>query len=531
LVGQSPQGEITLEVRLRSSDLREFVRDMGFGPFRDEGGREILRRVFVSVRDRAWREIAPTYWQWGIRETENRIQVSARHTSALVDFQWQGALQVSPDRRALSFEFEGEALKTMEVCRLGLVVLHPVSGMVGGRLTTRDLQALTIATHVLPQRIMDGMPCALTEPFSSLTIETPQWGRLELDLAGDRFELEDQRNWGDDSFKTYCTPLRFGFPRTVQAGTRIRHRVQGRWTPETSAPGRKERKAASTGQFPVVARERELAVEGVSADKHSLEWVQSRVEKVSRVLVYGEGSAPPTAEAVKSWRAVVAKASGRSIPVLAATRGYFVEFNRDAGRWDSADGIAFPLSATVHGVDALTIAENVGTIVDLARTAREVLGVSKIVISPLALHYPSQESATFPQGMVGAWLTAMLIHCSLAQVSSVRLAADVVDALPVRLLQHLEACQEAESLSAEVDVPRGLDLAVVRRKGAKLPQLLIANLTAETLSLSMIGSSIRALKAVDGLTDQAVSVCPERIDVPAFGVVFVEIERVGHWLV
>ena len=37
-------------------------------------------------------------------------------------------------------------------------------------------------------------------------------------FEGDVFETEDQRNWTDASFKTFCTPLRLPFPVEVPAG-------------------------------------------------------------------------------------------------------------------------------------------------------------------------------------------------------------------------------------------------------------------------------------------------------------------------
>jgi hypothetical protein len=42
---------------------------------------------------------------------------------------------------------------------------------------------------------------------------------------GDTFETEDQRNWSDGSFKTYCTPLALPFPVEVTAGTAIRQEI------------------------------------------------------------------------------------------------------------------------------------------------------------------------------------------------------------------------------------------------------------------------------------------------------------------
>ena len=71
----------------------------------------------------------------------------------------------------------------------------------------------------------------MTEPFTELRIEREDLGQLLLSFDGDSFELEDQRNWGDASFKTYCTPLRKGFPRAVRRGTLIAHRVKVRFTP------------------------------------------------------------------------------------------------------------------------------------------------------------------------------------------------------------------------------------------------------------------------------------------------------------
>src|SRR5262249_10169814 len=64
----------------------------------------------------------------------------------------------------------------------------------------------------------------------------PSYDRLELELAdgllarfefeGDLFEMEDQRNWTDASFKTYSTPITLGWPHRAQAGQEIRQRVR-----------------------------------------------------------------------------------------------------------------------------------------------------------------------------------------------------------------------------------------------------------------------------------------------------------------
>ena len=40
-----------------------------------------------------------------------------------------------------------------------------------------------------------------------------------------RARAEDQRNWGDASFKTYCRPLSLPMPYTLQAGEEVRQRI------------------------------------------------------------------------------------------------------------------------------------------------------------------------------------------------------------------------------------------------------------------------------------------------------------------
>jgi hypothetical protein len=50
--------------------------------------------------------------------------------------------------------------------------------------------------------------------------------RARVEFEGDVFETEDQRNWTDASYKTYCTPLGIQFPVTVEAGDTIQQKIQ-----------------------------------------------------------------------------------------------------------------------------------------------------------------------------------------------------------------------------------------------------------------------------------------------------------------
>src|ERR1700722_18528362 len=107
--------------RWSNNSMHELIRSNGFGPFYHDG-LEFLRRIFVTVRDRDWCEVSPTQWNCRVKESERLIDVTARHTSELVDFEWQGTLYCSANGRELHFEIAGRALKNMDVCRVGMVV-------------------------------------------------------------------------------------------------------------------------------------------------------------------------------------------------------------------------------------------------------------------------------------------------------------------------------------------------------------------------------------------------------------------------
>jgi len=46
-----------------------------------------------------------------------------------------------------------------------------------------------------------------------------------LKFSGEVFEMEDQRNWTDASYKTYCTPLDLPFPVSMERGETMAQEV------------------------------------------------------------------------------------------------------------------------------------------------------------------------------------------------------------------------------------------------------------------------------------------------------------------
>lgn len=470
---------------MSAQDVRKLLRRGSIGPIYC-GEREVLRCIFVSVRDRNWREIAPTRWETATDDSGWTATLKARHSGDQIDFEWQGRLEIGDDLRVFRFDFEGRAHRDMEVCRLGMVVLHPVDSIVGAHLTAtgpEGTQRLTVTRDIQPQPIVNGLPCAMTQPFSELMIERVDFGSLSLRLTGDLFELEDQRNWGDASFKTYCTPLRLGFPRSVTAGSTVRQAVEvsfrpGRTARVTSAaklrnswnavgPALKSRPAigrvapahvpSGRGmdsflgwdyiQVPLKPDEPEGLEDWLGAlSEHTqleltlllardtdlttsvVDLLRKYRLRIGRLLLKDAHLALPTAEAVAKIRATLLAGDVDGIPLLAVPRGQFVELNRDVPLDLPVDGIAFPVSSTVHSDDPTTIADNLGAVTDMVGTTLRITEGTQVSIAPLALYFPAVENpSSFPKPLVIPWLAGIVARAASAGIASITLAADVVE--------------------------------------------------------------------------------------------------------
>lgn len=121
-------------------------------------------------------------------------------------------LQLRADGDRFTVTFECQASRTFDTNRTGLVLLHPPH-LAGSPLGIVHGDGSTEHTK-FPRRIRAHQP--------ALDIAALRWSSEGVDLtarfAGDVFEMEDQRNWTDASFKTYSRPLSRPFPYRLEAG-------------------------------------------------------------------------------------------------------------------------------------------------------------------------------------------------------------------------------------------------------------------------------------------------------------------------
>ena len=195
------------------------------------GKHEILRRVYVAVRDHNWDTILPQLSNVQIEHDSDAFHITydVKNKGANVDFFWQGTIAGDADG-TITFSMDGEALSTFRRNRIGFCVLHPM-GCAGipCRIEKVDgaVEESAFPITIAPQLLIDGEIKPVT-PFNnmrSVRYEVTSGVEAEVRFEGEIFEMEDQRNWTDASYKAYGTPLSQPFPVEVAAGTKISQRI------------------------------------------------------------------------------------------------------------------------------------------------------------------------------------------------------------------------------------------------------------------------------------------------------------------
>jgi hypothetical protein len=105
--------------------------------------------------------------------------------------------------------------------RAGFCVLHPIKEC-AGKICTVVHPDKTSETAVFPELISPIQPM---KNISAMEWEPAKGITAKLQFSGDIFEMEDQRNWTDASYKTYCRPLSLPFPFEIKKGKKISQKI------------------------------------------------------------------------------------------------------------------------------------------------------------------------------------------------------------------------------------------------------------------------------------------------------------------
>ncbi|MBF4616132.1 hypothetical protein [Curtobacterium sp. VKM Ac-1376] len=209
-------------------------------------GTLVLRAVRFVVRDHDWRTADDTVLTRTVAGDDRciRIETSARYDGVEVV---RTVLEATLDDDTLRVAAVGTVTRAFRRNRVGLVVLHPPA-LAGQPLTVRHPSGGSTAT-AFPFWIAPHQPAADIAGLAWATGPVT----LSLDLTGDVFEMEDQRNWTDASFKTYSTPLAEPFPVALSPGTTVRQGLTLRATAVGPAGGPGTRSGGAASPAPGLA--------------------------------------------------------------------------------------------------------------------------------------------------------------------------------------------------------------------------------------------------------------------------------------
>ena len=193
------------------------------------GGIELLRRVYVAIRDSDWATVPGVVSDLQVdeRDAEFRVEFDCRHAGAGLELAWRGTITGDANGR-IEYVFDARAERESAYARIGICVHHPWRETAGApfRASTPGGDLVGAFPELIGAQVFeDGYFHAIFAPFDRLEIEQHDGGRLRLDFEGELWETEDHRNWTDANFKTYPMPLGHGRPAPLAASESLRQRV------------------------------------------------------------------------------------------------------------------------------------------------------------------------------------------------------------------------------------------------------------------------------------------------------------------
>lgn len=409
------------------------------------GDREALRGVYVAVRDAGWGTHPHDIHD--LREEVAAEGFDLSWTDASGPVVWRGTLRGDAD--GVVYEAEGVAREAFDTQRTGMCVLHPAREAQGAQIRVEHADG-TVTESAFPDLISPHQPF-----FGIRAIEHEVapglWLRTELE--GEIFEMEDQRNWTDASFKTYCRPLDLPRPYRIETGETVRHRVRLslRGAPPAVLPfDPLQRVTLSVGPLLGPVAKVGVLYDGPAGLTEAIPWVDTL-----GVVLEGKGTDEArlreAAELAQrfGWeldayvrvadaddlvkmdrKATVARYFVEPSALRAElsegplqgrlwswTGGNFTELNRERPDCEEIDGIGFSTNAQVHAFDDVSIVETLEGLHHALLSARALCRRKPVRVGPSVLGPLGDPRCASPLG--AAWMVAAIGQATAARAQAI----------------------------------------------------------------------------------------------------------------
>ena len=209
------------------------------------GNETVLDEIYYALRDRNWGTIPYKISDLSVQQDEDAFHLTFRgeHHAASIDYRFEASIVGTADS-SITYSFTGTSESSFLSNRIGFCVLHPAS-CAGGKCIVRHGDD-SEESGFFPEQIAPHQPYF---DISAISHFLPSGSLVKTEFEGDIFEMEDQRNWTDASYKTYCTPLAKPFPVQVLPGDSVQQsvRISLLSTGEASAAAWEEKKSPAAG--------------------------------------------------------------------------------------------------------------------------------------------------------------------------------------------------------------------------------------------------------------------------------------------
>ena len=194
----------------------------GFLRYIKAGNIEAIRMIYFALRDHNWGTVPGRISHEKIEQFANHFEVTYEMLFEESDIRmhWTAMIRGNNDN-SIEFEIKGKPLSTFKKNRAGFCVLHPIQECAGKRVMIQHADA-SWEENRFPDYVSPHQPF---RNIAAMEWEVNKSCKVSLQFEGDLFETEDQRNWTDNSYKTYCTPLDLPFPAIMKVGDEVIQKI------------------------------------------------------------------------------------------------------------------------------------------------------------------------------------------------------------------------------------------------------------------------------------------------------------------
>ncbi|MBM3844675.1 MAG: hypothetical protein FJ405_00115 [Verrucomicrobia bacterium] len=464
-----------------------FEPDNAFLRYIKVGPHEILRGITAPVRNHYWGTVLPVVSKVERVDKGDQFVLTfeALCRERDIDFLWHGRIQGNA-LGEIEYTFDGIARSTFQRNRIGFCVLHGPSAA-GHPWVIENIRGEK-AKGRFPKFISPHQPAKEIREIAH-ELAPNLWAHVRME--GDTFEMEDQRNWTDASFKTYCTPLEISYPVTVTTGTRVTQKITVRLVGSVPATDGSDRTVNERTVLTLAEDQTALPRMGLQISSVTTELAENEVKRLKRLnldhlrvdlALTNDSFSSLLHQATVQARALGVKlhvglrlglqpdsaldrltAHVRSLrppvsvwlilgadpamyrrvrPRLSALGGKalvgsahddinFTQLNRIRPAPDMLDVVVYGVTPQIHAFDNQSIMETLPILADTVGSARQFVGSSPLMITPITLRLqsvaqaplrgelPSSVDPRQPTLFAAAWTLGSIKYLAEAGVQSV----------------------------------------------------------------------------------------------------------------